>query len=484
MRWPTMAEKLGEYRRKRRPGHTPEPLPDRDGQTGADDLFVIQEHHASSLHWDVRLERDGVLVSWAVPKGLPMSPDLERLAVHTEDHPMEYLTFEGEIPAGEYGGGTMTIWDTGRYETLHFNNHKVEVVFHGTRARGKYLFLNVKKDGNDRGWLLKRLDPADPGRTGLPSFLAPMLTKPGRLPSTGEDADWAYEFDWSGRRTLIRVSGGRITAYDDSGDDVTGLYPEFRGLGEQFGATEAFLDGEIVVFDGGRPSPEGLGHRARATKTSAKRLTARYPAFYLVNDLLHLDGRSCVESSYVERRELLDGIGLAGPHWQVPRFYLGDGGAVARAAREHGLAGIIAKRAGSAYHPGKRTGDWLSITGTRVQQVVLGGWRPGGGSRAGTFSSLLLGVPHENGLRYIGNVGVGFAVDELEELSQRLFRLERKTSPFDSVPEKQARDAHWSRPTIVGEVVFGGWTEAGCLRNPRWRGLLPDVSADDVEPNG
>jgi bifunctional non-homologous end joining protein LigD len=480
-----MAEKLGEYRRKRKPGRTPEPLPDGDGagdsKAGGNDLFVIQEHHASSLHWDVRLERDGVLISWAVPKGLPMSPDTERLAVHTEDHPMEYLTFEGEIPAGEYGGGTMTIWDTGRYETLHFNDYKVEVVFHGERARGKYLFLNVKKDGHDRGWLLKRLDPADPGREELPSFLAPMLTKPGRLPSTGEDDEWAYEFDWSGRRTVVRVSGGRITAYDDSGDDVTALYPEFRGLGEQLGATEAFLDGEIVVFEGGKPSAEGLGHRARATKSSAKRLTPRFPAFYLVSDLLYLEGRSCVGLPYLRRRELLDGLGLAGAHWQVPRHYLGDGGAVARAAREHGLAGIIAKRADSAYHPGKRTGDWLSITGARVQQVVLGGWRTGGGSRAGTFGSLLLGLPQEDGLRYIGNVGVGFASGELEELSRQLARLERKTSPFHSLPDKQARDAHWSRPTIVGEVVFGGWTDAGCLRNPRWRGLLPDVDADEVE---
>ncbi len=479
-----MAEKLGEYRRKRTAGRTPEPIPDGDGEVGSNDLFVIQEHHASSLHWDIRLERDGVLVSWAVPKGLPMSPDSERLAVNTEDHPMEYLTFEGEIPAGEYGGGKMTIWDTGRYETLHFNNYKVEVVFHGERARGKYLFIHVKKDGHERGWLLKRLDPAEPGREELPAFFPPMLTKTGRLPSTSEDDEWAYEFDWSGRRTMIRVSGGRITAYDDSGDDVTALYPEFRGLGEQLGATEAFLDGEIVVFEGGKPSAEGLAHRARATKSAAKRLTPHFPAFYLVSDLLHLDGRSCVDLPYLQRRELLDGLGLAGPHWQVPRHYVGAGGAVARAAREHGLAGIIAKRADSAYHPGKRTGEWLSITDARVQQVVLGGWRPGGGTRSNTFGSLLLGVPDGDGLRYIGNVGVGFAGGELEELSRRLSRLERKTSPFDSVPDKQAKDAHWARPSIVGEVVFGGWTDAGCLRNPRWRGLLPDVSADEVELDG
>jgi bifunctional non-homologous end joining protein LigD len=478
-----MADKLGDYRRKRKAGRTPEPIPDTDGETGSNDLFVIQEHHASRLHWDIRLERDGVLVSWAAPNGLPMSPDTERLAVHTEDHPMEYATFEGEIPAGEYGGGTMTIWDTGRYETLHFNDHKVEVVFHGARAKGKYLFLNVHKDGNERGWLLKRLDPAEPGREELPGFLAPMLTKPGRLPSTEEDPGWAYEFEWSGRRTLIRVSGGRITAYDDSGDDVTPLYPELRGLGDQLGSTEAFLDGEIVVFDGGKPSPEGLGHRARATKNAAKRLPARYPAFFLINDLMHLDGLSCLRLPYTRRRELLDGLGLAGPHWQVPRHYLGDGGAVARAAREHGLAGIVAKRADSAYHPGKRSGDWLSIAGAQVQQVVLGGWRPGGGSRADTFSSLLLGVPHGDSLRYIGNVGVGFGTEELEQLARRLFRLERKTSPFHSVPDKQAKDAHWARPALVGEVVFGGWTAAGCLRNPRWRGLLPDVAADDVELN-
>ncbi|MEC3976702.1 DNA polymerase ligase N-terminal domain-containing protein [Amycolatopsis sp. H20-H5] len=479
-----MAEKLGEYRRKRHPGRTSEPLPEDAEAPGGNDVFVIQEHHASRLHWDIRLERDGVLVSWAVPKGLPLDPGINRLAVHTEDHPMAYATFEGDIPAGEYGGGRMTIWDHGSYETLHWNDHKVEVVFHGERASGRYLFLNRHDPDAERDWMLKRLDPAEPGRQRTPGFLAPMLARAGRLPPTAEDEDWAYEFDWSGLRTILRVGGGRVTAYDDAGTDLTAGFPELRGLGGQLGSTEALLDGEVVVFEDGHPSPDGLRQRVEARASGTKRLTARYPAFFLATDLLHLDGHSCLELPYSRRRELLEDLGLAGPHWQVPAHYRGDGGAVARASREHGLAGILAKRADSRYRPGRRTGDWLSITAPRVQRVVIGGFRPGGGRRAATFGSLLLGIPHGDALRYVGNVGVGFPAAELESLTKRLSRLPRKTSPFHSVPAAQVADAHWTSPTLVGEVVFSDWTAAGCLGTPRWRGLLPQADAADVQPDG
>ncbi|MFE0028624.1 DNA polymerase ligase N-terminal domain-containing protein [Amycolatopsis sp. NPDC059021] len=479
---PDMAEQLGEYRRKRDPRRTSEPWPRRP-EPGADDLFVIQEHHARRLHWDIRLERGGVLVSWAVPKGLPMSPDVTRLAVHTEDHPMEYADFEGEIPAGEYGGGRMTIWDRGRYETLHWNDHKVEVVFHGAKARGKYVFVNRHDPESERDWVLKRLDPAEPGRAEIPSFLAPMAAKPGRLPAVSEDAEWAYEFAWSGQRTMLRVSGGRVTAYDESGADVTARYPELRGLGEQLGSTEVLLDGEIVAFEDGRPSAEGLRRRGQADAAAAKRLKDRYPAFFLAYDLLHVDGRSCLDLPYTTRRELLEGLDLTGPFWQVPQHYLGDGGAVARASHQHGLAGILAKRADSRYRPGRSTGDWLAITDPHVQRVVLGGWRPGGGRRSGTFGSLLLGVPEGDALRYVGNVGVGFSSAELETLARRLHRLTRKTSPFHEVPARQAEDAHWVRPVLVGEVVYRGWTSGSCLAAPRWRGLLEDAAPEDVEPD-
>lgn len=353
-----MADRLEEYRRKRARDRTSEPWPDGPPEPGDDDLFVIQEHHATRLHWDFRLERDGVLVSWAVPKGLPLSPGVPRLAVHTEDHPLEYLDFEGEIPAGEYGGGRMTVWDTGKYETLHWNDHKVEVVFHGARARGKYLFLNHHNE-DDRDWTLRRLDPAADGHEDAPEFLEPMTAIPGELPP--DDHEWAYEFAWGGLRTMLLVSGGRVTAHDDTGADVTGRYPELHRLGETLGSTEVLLDGEMVVVRDGRPDPEGLAERARADGTAAKRMTRHCPAFFFAYDLLHYEGRPTLDLPYVERRDMLTDIGLTGGNWQSPQYFRGNGEAVLAAARQHGLSGIYAKRAASGYRPGDDSGDWVFV---------------------------------------------------------------------------------------------------------------------------
>lgn len=358
---PAMADRLDEYRRKRDRSRTPEPWPDGAPEPGDDDLFVIQEHHATRLHWDFRLERDGVLVSWAVPKGLPLSPGVNRLAVHTEDHPMDYLAFEGEIPAGEYGGGWMAIWDTGRYETLHWNNHKVEVVFHGARASGKYLFQNRHNPDDEGDWTLRRLDPAADGHEDAPEFLEPMTAVPGELPEPDEDADWAYEFAWGGDRTMLCVSGGRITAHDGSGADVTGRYPELHKLGESLGSTEVLLDGEIVVVRDGRPDPEGLKERSRFEGYDAKRIMKHKPAFFFAYDVLHHDGHPTLDLPYVERRSLLSDLGLSGGTWQVPQYFQGNGEAVLGAAREHGLGGIYAKRADSEYAPGEADGTWRHI---------------------------------------------------------------------------------------------------------------------------
>ncbi|WP_328454346.1 MULTISPECIES: DNA polymerase ligase N-terminal domain-containing protein [unclassified Amycolatopsis] len=356
-----MADRLDEYRRKRDRSRTPEPWPDGAPEPGGDDLFVIQEHHATRLHWDFRLERDGVLVSWAVPKGLPLSPGVNRLAVHTEDHPMDYLSFEGEIPAGEYGGGWMAIWDTGRYETLHWNNHKVEIVFHGTKASGKYLFQNRHNPDDEGDWTLRRLDPAEDGHEDAPEFLEPMSAVPGELPPPAEDADWAYEFAWGGDRTMLCVSGGRITAHDGSGADVTGRYPELHKLGESLGSTEVLLDGEIVVVRDGRPDPGGLVERSKFDGYDAKRIMKHKPAFFFAYDVLHHEGRSTLDLPYVERRSVLADLGLAGGTWQVPQYFQGNGEAVLGAAREHGLAGIYAKRADSPYTPGEADGTWLRV---------------------------------------------------------------------------------------------------------------------------
>ncbi|PXY31083.1 non-homologous end-joining DNA ligase [Prauserella muralis] len=472
-----MGGKLEEYRRKRRAGRTPEPLPDGDGAVGDDDRFVIHEHHARRLHWDVRLEREGVLVSWAVPKGLPPEPGTVRLAVHTEDHPLEYATFSGEIPKGEYGAGRMTIWDSGHYETLKWSDREVSVVLHGERAQGKYVFFRSGED-----WQVIRSDPpADPGWEPLPELLRPMLAVSGTLPPVAEDDDWGYEFKWDGVRALARVEGGRVTLFSRRGTEITDTYPELRGLGPQLGSTQAWLDGEIVALKGGKPSFKALQARMHAGEQRARQLAKHQPVTYLVFDLLHLEGHSCLRLPYRQRRELLEELELGGVHWQLSPSFTGEGAAVVEAAAEQELEGVLAKRLDSPYQPDQRSGDWVKITDLHALDAVIGGWRPGEGRRSDTFGSLMLGLPEDGGLRYIGQVGTGFTDDMLRELLAALSELETERSPFHTeVPRDRAKGAHWVRPELVGEVVFKDWTDDGRLRAPAWRGLRPDLDPGEL----
>ncbi len=473
---------LDEYRRKRDPGRTPEPVPaDEPLPTGDNDTFVIQEHHASRLHWDVRLERDGVLVSWAVPKGLPDVPGDIRLAVHTEDHPMEYATFSGEIPKGEYGGGRMFIWDRGRYETLKWSDREVAVVFAGERAKGRYTFFRSGRDSKD--WMVRRSEPPqEPGFTRLPELVEPMLASPGTLPP--DDEDWSYEFKWDGVRALARVEGGRLQLHSRKGHDITVTYPELRPLGEELGSTQVWLDGEIVAMQDGRPSFSALKQRMHVQNDrQARSLVSSVPVTYLVFDVLYLDGRSCVDLPYEERRALLAGLELRGPNWNMSPSFDGEGAAVVETAREQELEGVIAKRRSSRYFPGRRTADWVKITEVLTIEVLIGGWRPGEGRRTGEIGSLMLGVPTDAGLRYVGQVGTGFTDEALGALHKQLEPLVRKDSPFaNEVPRDRAKGATWLSPEVVGEVEFRSWTPDGRLRAPSWRGVRSDKDAADLEP--
>ncbi|GAA1970632.1 DNA polymerase ligase N-terminal domain-containing protein [Amycolatopsis minnesotensis] len=476
---------LTEYRRRRDASRTPEPVPDeadpwpgRAKSRGT--TFVIQEHHASQLHWDMRLERDGVLVSWAVPKGMPVEPDIARLAVRVEDYPLEYADFSGVIPAGQYGAGRTEIWDRGRYDTVHWDGGRIEIVLRGSRLRGTYEFLHTAED-DDRHWRVRRLDEAEEGWQSLPLFVPPMTPGRTRMPGVSEDGEWSYEFAWDGLRAQVRVQGGRIGVRDGDGRDRSATYPELRGIGARLGSVEALLDGVIVVLADGRPSAVALHRRANVTTAAdLRRMVRQWPAVYLAFDLLHLAGSSCLALPYRRRRELLAGLGLAGDHWRVPECYEGEGAAVLEASRVNGLGGVVAKRLDSPYRPGRPSQDWAAVRGVRVQEVVVGGWRPGGGSRAETVGSLLLGVPADEGLRYVGNVGSGFTREDLNELVKTLPGLGDPISPFADVPADKAREARWVRPELVGEVVFRGWTDARCLRAPSWRGLRGDLAPDEV----
>jgi bifunctional non-homologous end joining protein LigD len=354
-----MADRLDEYRSKRDARRTPEPVPGESPRPTDRKRFVIQQHHARSLHWDVRLERDGVLVSFAVPRGLPRDRGRNHLAKHTEDHPLEYLGFSGEIPAGEYGGGRMTIHDHGSYEADKWRDDEIGVTFHGDRTSGRYVFFRT--GGQD--WMVRRMDPPEPGWESMPETVAPMTaTRASGLPA--DDQDWGYELRWAGRRTLTAVSGGRIRLTDADGVDVTSWYPELRALGPALAPVEALLDGEIVTFDGGRIAPEPL-ERRRAPRDSghARRMAERTPVQLLLYDLLWLEGRSTLELlRYTERRELLDGLGLTGDNWQTPPFFPGGGDFALDTARAQGLGGIVAKRLDSVYLPGRRSRLWLDIS--------------------------------------------------------------------------------------------------------------------------
>jgi bifunctional non-homologous end joining protein LigD len=353
-----MGDPLAEYRRKRDPRRTPEPIPEGPPATGGNDTFVIQQHHARRLHWDLRLERDGVLVSWAVPRGIPRDPARNHLAVHTEDHPLEYLDFHGEIPEGEYGAGRMTIYDRGTYTTEKWRDSEVIVVFQGTRVTGRYVLFQT--GGKD--WMIHRMDPREPGWSPMPDWLAPMrATRAAQLPA--DDDAWGFEMTWDGVRAGAYVAGGQLRLRSEEGTDLIASYPELRPIAEALAPIECVLDGEIVAFDNGRVSRDALQPRIDATDPARRRLAARIPIQYLVYDLLWLDGKHTVELSYEQRRELLTELDVTGPHWQTPPHFTGGGSFARDAGRQQGLPGVTAKRLDSPYRSGKRTRTWLTIPG-------------------------------------------------------------------------------------------------------------------------
>jgi bifunctional non-homologous end joining protein LigD len=475
------ADKLRAYRDKRDASRTPEPVPAQPVRTGpappgvnADGgTFVIQEHHARRLHWDFRLERDGVLVSWALPKGVPDDPTVNHLAVHTEDHPLEYGAFEGVIPRGQYGAGSVTLWDAGRYETLKWATDEVKVRLHGQRVTGEFALFQTK--GSQ--WMIHR------DRVALPSGLVPMLatSRPAPPPDAG---NWALEMKWDGVRALAFVERGRVRLMSRTERDITVTYPELAGLGHATDHKQLLLDGEIVVFGaGGWPEFEALQSRMHVgSAAQAKLLASQNPVTYLVFDLLQLDGKPLFDEAYSERRARLDSLGLAGPYWQTPPSFPGeDFPAVQAVSVEHGMEGVVAKRLTSKYLAGTRTDQWRKIKNLLRQEAVVAGYKPGKGNRTGQVGSLLVGVYDASGLVYAGHVGTGFSDQTLRMLGERLEPLRRSDSPFDGpVPPEHARTAVWVEPRLVIEVAFDRWTRAGRMRAPVYKGLRDDKDPADV----
>ena len=485
---------LAEYRRKRRFEATPEP--GGDGAGGPDSQpapagpadaqapepsarFVVHEHHARRLHWDLRLERDGVLVSWAIPNGIPEDPRRNRKAVHVEDHPLEYLDFHGTIPQGQYGAGEIAIWDRGTYSAEKWLPERVIVVFDGERLNGRYALFRAGR--TDKDWMIHRMDPPlDATARAMPDAVAPMLARLSTMPP--DESRWGFEVKWDGVRAIAHSEPGRIRFVTRNGNDVSAAYPELRALNRVLGSHSAMLDGEIVAFDEqGRPSFQALQPRIHLRGESAvRRRAAEIPATYVIFDLLWLDGHPLLDLPYKDRRRHLLALGLDGEHWRTPAHNQGDGSALLAATREQGLEGVVAKRLDSRYLPGKRDGSWLKIKHAQRQELVIGGWTEGRGARAGRLGALELGVhdPSSGELKYAGKVGTGFDEVELERLGRLLAPLARSSSPFSG--RQPARGARFVEPRLVAEVEFGEWTRDGRLRHPRYEGLRDDKPAVEV----
>ena len=508
---------LTSYLAKRDAAKTPEPMPTTAvaGASGAP-RFVIQEHHASRLHYDLRIERDGVLISWAVPKGVPETPDRNHLAVMTEPHPLEYLTFEGEIPRGEYGAGSMTVWDTGTVALEKWRDDEVIGTFTGQAGgrlgSARLALIRTEGEGEKSQWLLHRMKdgggspPATERRRGDPSPerrrrhpvrdaavpaeapaseegpIRPMLSETGS-PGLARGYDWA-EIKWDGVRAIGTWADGRLTLRARSGTDITARYPELTADGApHLPASDAVIDGEIVAFDAqGKPSFTRLQNRMHLTRgREIEREVVRTPVVYLLFDLMRLEGHDLTRMPLRQRRELLEQLAsdLDAPV-QVPPVF-DDLDAAMEMSGRYGLEGVVAKDPKSAYRSGARSSSWLKLKHTRTQEVVIVGIRPGQGNRRDGIGSLLLAVPDDDGaLRYVGRVGTGFTDRMLSDLNARLDPLRTSNPGLDGVPAPDASDAEWVRPELVGEVEFANWSPSGILRHSRWRGLRPDKSPEEV----
>jgi bifunctional non-homologous end joining protein LigD len=473
--------RLQSYRAKRDFAATPEPAAGPDEPARGQQRFVIHEHHATRLHWDLRLERDGALASWAIPKGLPQAPGDNHLAVAVEDHPLEYLDFEAEIPRGQYGAGLVKIWDRGTYDCLKWEPRKVEVALHGERVNARYALFGIEEGEHAKNWLIHRMDPAeDPDREPLPSKLVPMFARAGALPV--RDSEWGFEIKWDGVRTIAYSEPGELRLESRNLNDITDSYPEIFGVNAALGSHSAVLDGELVAFDASaRPSFEALQRRMHtASRAQARRLAKGTPVTYVIFDLLWLDGHSLMREPYSERRAHLAALALKGESWQTPDHVVGQGAQLLAASAEQQLEGVVAKRLSSIYQPGVRSHEWVKVKTLARQELVVGGWMAGKGKRRQSIGALLLGV-YETGpvLRYAGRVGSGFDEEDLQHLSRLLAPLERPTSPFGA-GEKPPRGASFCEPRLVVEVEFTSWTSAGSLRHPVYRGLREDKPAAQV----
>jgi bifunctional non-homologous end joining protein LigD len=464
--------KLSEYNRKRDPKQTPEPFTSQRARVD-DPIFVVQRHDARRLHYDFRLEIDGALASWAVPKGVPLEPGEQHLAVHVEDHPLDYATFEGEIPKGNYGAGTVEIWDKGTYELLERKrNGGLTVRLHGTRLRGTYALVPARLSGDEKNWLIVRKRDETTGDAPHVGTYVPMLaTLADDVP---RGAGWAFEVKWDGYRAIARVAGGEATLTSRKGNDLTVRFPTVaKAVEKAVKSPHCVLDGEVCALD----------DDGRSSFSAMQQGKAGTPIVYYAFDVLDIDGEPLVDLPLVERRKRLEQVLDRRNRTVRVSETFDDGRALYAAAKEQRLEGIMAKRLDSRYVQGKRTRDWLKVKTHGEQEFVIAGFTKGTGRRATSFGSLVLGYYRGGELTYAGNVGTGFNAKEIDKLLERLRPLKRATSPFPETPKMpkvRKSDVIWVEPKLVCEVEFAEWTHDGRLRAPSYKGLREDRAPTDV----
>ena len=497
------ADALDEYRRKRDFARTSEP----EGGTGSGPMptFVVQKHAATRLHYDVRLEVDGLMPSWAVPKGPSYDPKVKRLAVHVEDHPLDYQSFEGTIPAGEYGGGAVIVWDRGTYRNLTERHGRrvpmrdaiegghISFWLDGEKLRGGWSLTRTGEKGGKESWIMvkRRDERADAtvditasapgsvrtGRTveevgerdearwtrGVATFTPPMLAELTKSPPTG--AGWVYERKLDGLRCVAVRNGDAVELWSRNQLSFTRRFPDVVEAVRALPVDNIVLDGEIVAMHGDRTSFAML-------QEPGSRAVPEYHVF----DVLHLLGQDTRGLDYTARKTLLDQAITGGDTLRVVSPMEGDPVQLLARACARGWEGLIAKRADGAYTSG-RSSDWRKLKCSASQELVIGGWTEPRGARTG-FGALLVGVHDSSGLRYAGKVGTGFTTATLEALTAELAALKTADSPFvDRVREKTV---HWVRPRLVANIGFTEWTTDGKLRHPRFEGLRPDKDPSTV----
>ncbi len=554
--------KLEEYRRKRRFDRTPEPsgepqpvagkvldqsspaakpaaagrrtrlpkpkLPHLEPRPGAEhgDTFVVQKHRATRLHYDFRLAIDGTLKSWAVPKGPSQSHADKRLAVMTEDHPLDYANFEGKIPEGNYGAGTVMVWDRGTFHVegnvgalKQLEKGEIKFSLNGEKLRGSFVLVKLKQSEKGNEWLMiKHKDAAEDsswnidehdgsaltGRTleeikeelppkrrpipiqpaelqdarkgAMPSRVEPMLATLGDKPFS--DPNWLFEIKWDGVRALARIENGALELRSRNSIDITKRYPELAALPGALAARETILDGEIVALDEHGHSNFELLQERMHVRAPGESLVTQIRVVYFAFDLLYCDGYDLREAPLLERKQLLQRSLFTSERFRYADHQLEHGKELFALAEQNGLEGIVAKRADSPY-VSDRSRYWLKLKISGTVDAVVGGWTAARTS-ALPFGSLLLGLYQGKKLRFIGHVGSGFDAKKLSELSSKLKELTAPVSPFDTAPETNEKPS-WVSPALVARVKFSGWTQEHALRHPVFLGLREDVRPTDCQ---